>query len=178
MAGALCLARGLFERRNRGARRRLGAGMSFDRTRLPDAAAYFDAEGLKLTGTGKWKTTACAFHGGSDSMRINTATGAWVCMSCGEKGGDVLAHHIKCHRLDFITGAKALGAWIDDDKLQTPQKPKPLPPGAALQVLAFEAMLTAVAAANMAHSVTLTDHDKARLLTAASRIIRIAEAYQ
>ena len=151
--------------------------MTFDRTRLPDPATYFDSEGLKRTGRGKWKTTACTFHGGSDSMRINTATGAWVCMCCGEKGGDVLAHHIKRHGLDFITAAKALGAWIDDDKPHVPRKPAPLPPRAALQVIGFEATFTAVAAGNVAHGVQLSEQERARLMVAVARINRLVEAY-
>ena len=68
--------------------------MSFDRTHLPEPVGYFEERGLVLTGPAraKWRTTACTFHGGSDSMRINTQTGAWVCMAgCGAKGGDVLA---------------------------------------------------------------------------------------
>ena len=150
--------------------------MSFDRNLLPDAASYFEAQGLKLAGPGsaKWKTTACQFHGGSDSMRINTATGAWVCMSCGESGGDVLAYSMKLHGLEFVEAAKQLGAWVDDGKPQRPQKPTALPPRAALEVMAFECCLVAVAAGNLAKGVTLSDADRARLMVAAGRINRIA----
>ena len=152
--------------------------MGFDRNQLPDATTYCVRQDLRLIGPGKWKTTSCTFHGGSDSMRINTATGGWCCMACDAKGGDVLAYHMQAHRLEFVEAARQLGAWIEDDNPAPRQKPAPLPPRAALQVLAFEATLTAVAAGNMAHGVKLTDHDKARLLTAAGRITRIAEAYQ
>jgi hypothetical protein len=154
--------------------------MTFIRDNLPDAASYFESEGLTLTGprSAKWKTTCCEFHGGSDSMRINTTTGAWVCMSCGEKGGDVLAHHMAAHGLEFIDAAKALGAWQDDGQPHTPQKPKPLPPGAALSVLAFECTLIAVAAGNIAHGVQLTTADLNRVLQAAGRVNSIKEAYQ
>ena len=44
--------------------------------------------------------------------------------------------------------------------------------------MAFEATLTAVAAGNIAHGVSLTDVDRARLLKAVSRINLLAEAYQ
>lgn len=151
--------------------------MSFDHDRLPGATDYFEGEGLTLKGPGKWKTTACNFHGGSDSLRINVASGAWVCMACGTKGGDVLAHYMQSHGLEFVEAAKALGAWIEDGKPQRPQKPAPLPPRAALQVIAFEATLAAVAAGNVAHGVTLTEPDRCRLLTAAARITRLVEAY-
>ena len=52
--------------------------MGFDRRNLPDAVGYYESEGLKLTGRGKWRTTECKFHGGSDSMRINTDSGAFA----------------------------------------------------------------------------------------------------
>lgn len=152
--------------------------MSFDRAQLPEPQAYFEGEGLKLSSRGKWRTSACSFHGGSDSMRINMATGAWVCMSCGAKGGDVLSYHMQAHGQEFIEAAKALGAWVDDGKPETRQKPAPLPPRAALEVLSFEAMLAAVAAGNLAHGVALTAKDRARLLIAANRINKLAEVYQ
>ena len=150
--------------------------MSFDRNLLPDAASYFEALGLKLAGPGsaKGKTTACQFHGGSDSMRINTQSGGWCCMSCGESGGDVLAYSMKLHGLEFVEAAKQLGAWVDDGKPQRPQKPTALPPRAALEVMAFECCLVAVAAGNLAKGVTLSDADRARLMVAAGRINRIA----
>ena len=70
--------------------------MPFDRNRLPEPVSYFEGQDLLLTGprSAKWKTTACVFHTGTDSMRINTASGGWCCMSCGVKGGDVLAYHM------------------------------------------------------------------------------------
>jgi hypothetical protein len=154
--------------------------MAFDRERQPDWHTYADREGLaiKRPPRAKWGTTECRFHGGSDSMRVNMATGGWCCMNCGAKGGDVLAYHMQAHGLEFIEAARQLGAWIDDGKPAPQQKPAPLPPRAALQVLAFESTLAAVAAGNVAHGVKLTDRDRFRLLTAASRINRIAEAYQ
>jgi hypothetical protein len=154
--------------------------MAFDRNLLPDPGNYFENQGLTLKGprSAKWKTTTCNFHGGSDSMRINLATGAWVCMSCGEKGGDVLSHHMAAHGLEFIEAAKALGCWQDDGKPHAPQKPKPLSPGAALSVLAFECTLVAVAAGNIAHGVQLTPADLNRVLQAAGRVNFIRAAYQ
>jgi hypothetical protein len=152
--------------------------MGFDHNRLPDAASYFEGQDLRLSARGKWRTTECRFHGGSDSMRINMATGGWCCMACDAKGGDVLAYHMQAHGLEFVEAARQLGAWIDDGKSAPRQSPAPLPPRAALQVLSFEATLTAVAAGNVAHGVKLTEQDRFRLMTAAGRINRIAEAYQ
>lgn len=150
----------------------------FVRERLPEPMDYYIGQELKLVGPGTWKTTRCEFHEGSDSMRINTGTGAWVCMSCGVKGGDVLAYQMKRHGQEFIDAARALGAWDDEGESRGPYKPKPLSAHAALQVLAFEATLTFVAAANISKGVELTEEDRSRLLTAASRINTITEAYR
>jgi len=153
--------------------------MPFDRNLLPDPVSYFENRGLILKGprSAKWKTTICNFHGGSDSMRVNVTSGAWVCMSCGEKGGDVLAYEIKDGNLEFMDAAKALGCWVDDGRPQVPTKPTPLSPRQALSVMAFESTLAAVAAGNVAHGVTLTDADRARLMVAANRINRLVEAF-
>lgn len=153
--------------------------MTFDRNLLPDPTAYFEDQGLKLTGPrkAKWKTTECKFHGGSDSLRVNTASGAWVCMSCGVKGGDVLAYELAATGADFVDAAKAIGAWVDDGRPHKVHKPTPLSPRAALSALAFEALLTAVAAGNVAQGAVLTDTDRSRLMTAAGRINRMAEVF-
>ena len=153
--------------------------MPFVRENLPDPLAYYEGAGLVLTGprSSKWKTTRCEFHSGSDSMRIHTERGAFVCMSCGAKGGDILAYHQAAHGVDFVDAAKALGAWVDDGKPQPYRRPAPLPPGLAISVLAVESNLTAIAAANLGHGVQLTDADKDRLLKAAGRIHHIARAY-
>lgn len=153
--------------------------MTFIRENLPDPVSYFENQGLTLKGprSAKWKTTTCNFHGGSDSMRVNVTTGAWVCMSCGEKGGDVLAYEITVGGADFVAAAKAIGAWVDDGKPYKPQKPTPLSPRAALSAMAFEATLTAIAAGNIAKGVLLTDADRSRLMTAAGRINRMMEVF-
>ena len=153
--------------------------MSFNRNALPSPVDYFEMQGMRLKGphSAAWKTTNCNFHGGSDSMRVNVATGAWVCMSCGEKGGDVLAYEIAASGRDFVDAAKALGCWVDDGRPPVQTKPTPLSPRLALSVMAFESTLTAVAAGNVANGVTLTDADRARLMVAANRINRLVEAF-
>ena len=153
--------------------------MAFDRNLQPDPTAYFEEQGLKLTGPrkAKWKTTECKFHGGSDSLRVNTSTGAWVCMSCSVKGGDVLAYELAATGADFMAAAKAIGAWVDDGKPHKLQKPTPLSPRTALSAMAFEATLTAIAAGNIAKGVLLTDADRTRLMTAAGRINRMMEVF-
>ncbi len=151
--------------------------MAFDRNLLPDTVSYFETQSLRLTGPGKWKTTACQFHGGSDSMRVNVASGGFCCMSCDAKGGDILSYHMQLHGLEFVDAAKALGAWINDGKPAQHYKPTALSPRAALEVMAFEATVVAVAAGNVAHGVKLTDTDRARVLSAAGRINRLVEGF-
>lgn len=154
--------------------------MPFNRNLLPDPIAYFEAQGLKLINPSRarWQTTQCKFHGGSQSMRVNRLTGAYSCMAgCGASGGDVLAYEIAATGEDFVTAAKALGAWVDDGRPHTPQKPTPLDPRAALSALALEATLIVVAAGNISKGVMLTDADKARVMQAAGRIIRMMELF-
>lgn len=150
--------------------------MAFERSSLPDPITYYQGEGLEPKGPGKWKTARCDFHGGSDSLRIHVASGAWCCMSCGAKGGDVLAYHMQRHGLEFIDACKALGAWVDDGKpSKYRQAPLPFTARAGLEVIAFEALLVAVAAGNLAKGIELASADRERLLQASSRIRFIAE---
>lgn len=150
--------------------------MTFERDRLPDPTGYYEAEGLHLIGprNAKWKTTSCNFHGGTDSMRINTQIGAFVCMAgCGARGGDVLAYHMAHHGMEFVEAAKALGAWVEDGRPQVQRKPTALSPRAALEVLGFESTLVAVTAGNVANGMALTDTDRQRLMVCVGRINRI-----
>lgn len=153
--------------------------MSLHREMLPEPQAYFENSGLSLQGRGKWRSTACTFHGGTSSMRVNLESGAWVCMSCAAKGGDVLAYEMQTTGAEFVEACKALGAWVKDGRQQQPHhKPAGLSPRAALEVLGFEAELVAIAAGNIAQGVPLTATDTARLLLAGNRIMTINEAYR
>lgn len=83
-----------------------------NRALLPSPADYYKAQGLKLTGGGEWKNAVCPFHNDTrPSMRIRLETGAFRCMVCGAKGGDVLAFHRLITGLPFIRACKDLGAW-------------------------------------------------------------------
>jgi phage/plasmid primase-like uncharacterized protein len=155
--------------------------MGFERDRLPDPMSYFEAEGLRLKGpnSSKWKTTECRFHGGSDSMRVNAHTGAWVCMACGVKGGDILSYQMQAHGIEFIEAAKTLGAWVEDGKpYQAPKNSPSLPPRAALSVLHFEAMLIAIEGSRIGNGIPPTADDLSRIRTAANHILTIAREYE
>ena len=145
----------------------------------PEPASYYEAQGLRLRGprSAKWRTTACAFHSGSDSMRINLHTGGFCCMNCGARGGDVLAYEMALNGSEFIEAARRLGAWVEDGKPQPQHKPAPLSPRAALEVLGFESLLVAVAADTLARGGSLSIVDAERVKTCASRINRIAGYY-
>ena len=149
--------------------------MTFERDRLPDPRSYYEAQGLALSKGKKWVTTACHFHQGSDSMRINLQSGAFVCMAgCGARGGDVLAYHMAVQGLEFIEAAKDLGAWVDDGK-QPPTAPAPFTPRQALEVLMTEVNLIAVVAGNIGRGVVLSETERTRLMQAAGRVLGIAE---
>lgn len=153
--------------------------MTFDKTRLPDPASYFENRGHTVRGNGKHFRVRCEIHGGEDAnLSINRANGAFYCFSCGAKGGDVLAYEMQADGIDFVSAAKLLGAWVDDGTPQEHYKPSPLSARQALAVIALESTLTAVAAGNVANGVTLTDIDLARLMVAANRINQLAEAFQ
>lgn len=147
----------------------------FVRDQLPEPISYYESQGLALQQRGKWRTTRCAFHGGSDSMRINTETGAFVCMAgCGARGGDVLAYHMASHGLPFVEAAKALGAYRDDGKPHTgTARPTPIPARDLLHSVAVELTVCAVALSD-AQCGKFNDDDYDRYRDAAARVIYIA----
>lgn len=84
----------------------------FDRTRLPNVSHYYEAQGVKLKGKGAWRDAICPFHTDTKpSLRVRLETGAFKCMVCGARGGDVLAFHQQRYGLSFKQAAQQLGAW-------------------------------------------------------------------
>lgn len=151
--------------------------MGFNRDALPDAQTFYEERGLKLTGPSraKWKTTRCEFHGGSDSLRVNVATGGFMCMAgCGARGGDVVAYAMAADGLDFITAARELGCWQDDGK-PAPSRPAGLSARAALELLRPAVYLVYVACCNAAQGVVLTNNDREKLADASAQILKILE---
>ncbi len=85
----------------------------FSRKALPDAIQYYEKQDIQLKGGGQWRDAVCPFHADTNpSLRINIERGAYRCMVCGARGGDVLAFHMHLHSMPFIAACKALGAWI------------------------------------------------------------------
>lgn len=144
---------------------------AFNRERLPEWQSYADTFGLDLVGRGAWRTTRCDLHGGSDSMRVNVRTGAWVCMSCGVKGGDVLAHYRALTGLAFEQAARDLGAWDDAAAAaKVPPRPRRFSASDGLSVLAAEVGVVVVVLADARRGLTPNDADWQRFLQAAGRI--------
>ena len=84
----------------------------FNRSNLQSPANYFKEQGLRLVGGGEWKSALCPFHDDHNpSLRVRLDSGGFKCMSCGIKGGDILAFHMRRYDLGFIVAAKQLGAW-------------------------------------------------------------------
>lgn len=86
----------------------------FSRKALPSSITYYQSQGLTLKGTGAWRDALCPFHKDTKpSLRINVEKGAYRCMACGARGGDVLAFHMHKHGLNFVEACKQLGAWME-----------------------------------------------------------------
>jgi phage/plasmid primase-like uncharacterized protein len=151
----------------------------FIRDRLPDPIDYFDLEGVPLRGPGRWKTGPCHFHGGSDSLRVNVQSGAWVCMNCQMKGGDVLAYCMQRHDIGFVEAARALGAYIDDDKPHRGvAKATSLSARDAMQLISFELTVSVVVIADTRRGVALNDADWRRFLLSVGRVTALAQEYR
>jgi hypothetical protein len=153
-----------------------GKARGFVRDHLPEPSAYFEAQGLTLQGphNAAWKTTECRFHGGSDSMRIKVASGAFVCMACGARGGDVLAYHMAAHGMGFVEVARQLGTWVGgNDRAERQPRSTPISARDALSVLADEATLIALEGTRIVNGIELFVADLERVRTAAARINHI-----
>ena len=85
----------------------------FVRNALPPAIPYYQSQGIEPKGKGAWLDALCVFHKDTKpSLRINVEKGAYRCMACGARGGDILAFHMHRHGLGFIAAAKELNAWV------------------------------------------------------------------
>lgn len=85
----------------------------FSRKLLPTPIEYYEQQGMRLKGGGVWRDAVCPFHSDTKpSLRVNMERGAYRCMVCGARGGDVLAFHMHKHGLGFVEACKQLGAWV------------------------------------------------------------------
>lgn len=151
---------------------------NFRREGLPDPISFFESEGLRLTGRGVWRTTSCQFHGGRDSMRVNTKSGGWCCMACGARGGDSVAYLMARDGLDFADAARKLGAWDDTATSDPmPRRPHLLSAREALAVITSELLVLVVVLSDARSGVLPSERDWQRFLEGAGRIERLAAEY-
>src|SRR4051812_18417343 len=79
---------------------------------LPDPITYYTEQRLTLRGSGPWRTGLCPFHEEKHpSFSVNIENGAFRCHACNERGGDVLAFHMRRYELSFKEAARELCAW-------------------------------------------------------------------
>lgn len=151
---------------------------AFNRDALPSWESYADMVGLVLQGRGRWRTTRCEFHGGSDSMRVNTESGGWVCMSCLARGGDVLDHYMLRTDASFKGAALALGAWDRSKEKHTEREPRTLSPRDAVEVIARDLLLCVVVIADIRSGLIPSDADWRRFLVAAGQVEKLVMEYR
>lgn len=86
----------------------------FNREKLPSPESFWAAQGITFKSRKGWLMAKCIFHDDNHaSLGIHTETGGFFCHACGVKGGDVLSAYRLLVNCDFVTAAKALGAWED-----------------------------------------------------------------
>jgi hypothetical protein len=149
---------------------------TFNRDRLPDWVVYADQLGLTLQGRGRWRNVTCDFHDdGEPSMRVNVESGGWVCMACGAKGGDVLAHYMQRTGMGFVQAAQDLGAWVAGGNGEhAPEAPRRLSARDALGAVGIELGVCAVVISDARRGIVPNDGDWRRFLEAAGRVQFIA----
>lgn len=87
----------------------------FDRALLPTPARYLDSRGLLPNDIrGAWAAIRCPAHKqgteANPSLRVSLEDGHFRCMTCGVKGGDILALHRLITGAGFVEAARELGA--------------------------------------------------------------------
>ena len=147
----------------------------FRRENLPNPISYYEEQGVPLKGHGPWLTGPCLFHNGSDSMRVHVQSGGFVCMSCGAKGGDVLAYHMAIRGLSFVESAKELNAYEESGTPYTGStRPAVIPAKQLLQLASLELYVIVVILADCQKG-GLVEADAVRLREAIARVIYCSE---
>ena len=149
---------------------------AFNRDHLPDWVTYADIHGIKVEGRGTWRSILCDFHADTHaSLRVNTKTGGWCCMSCGASGGDVLAHHMQRTGLDFIEAAKQLGAWQSSGVSNGRERARTLSARDVLELLHADALLLFVVSSDIGRGEIPSAEDRAAIAAAARRVLVVFE---
>lgn len=86
----------------------------FVRSLLPKPIEYYQKQGIELKGHGAWRDAICPFHKDTKpSLRVNVERGAYRCMVCGARGGDLVDYEQQKNGLSFVQACKALGVWVE-----------------------------------------------------------------
>ena len=90
------------------------ARRTVDRASLPTPTLYLSERGLLLGKIrGDWTTLRCPVHkAGAEahpSLRISLADGHFRCMTCGVRGGDLIALHRLLTGTGFVQAVRELG---------------------------------------------------------------------
>ena len=89
----------------------------FNRANLPPPSAFYKQELGQLGRADSRGWVRCkqkCFNCGHGGFGVNLRSGGFYCLSCGVKGGDVLAFYMLRYRVDFVTAYRRLGACEDD----------------------------------------------------------------
>lgn len=88
---------------------------TLDKSLLPTPAAYYKDQFPKMKIKSEWVTVQCCFHDdGTPSLGLNMENGHFRCHSCGAKGGDIIAFHMRLNNLGFCKAVSVLGGWRDE----------------------------------------------------------------
>jgi hypothetical protein len=91
----------------------------FDRGSLPTPARYLRDRGLCAGKVrGEWTSIRCPAHkSGAEahpSLRVSLFDGHFRCMTCGAKGGDIIALHRLLTGCGFVQALRDLGARLHE----------------------------------------------------------------
>ena len=112
-------------------------------------------------------------------MRVNVRTGGWRCMACTLHGGDVVAHHMQRHGLDFVAAARQLGAYVEDGKPHRGQTtPATIPARDAMELAATGLRVAVLVMSDIRAGVIPSDQDWQSFIERAGQIEQLAMEYR
>jgi hypothetical protein len=90
-----------------------------DHTSLPAPLDYLIKQGLlKSKPRGEWASICCPAHkNGAEknpSLRVNLTDGHYCCMTCGVRGGDIIALHRLITGRGFVEAVHDVGGRLHD----------------------------------------------------------------
>lgn len=148
----------------------------FNRDRLPDWLTYTGMHGINVEGKGAWRSILCPFHDDTHaSLRINTKSGGWCCMSCQTSGGDTLSFYMQMTGLGFVEAATMLGAWEGDTKPTGREKPRRLSASDALQLLHRDIRTAYLVISDQVKGLAPNHVDQAAMRDIAHRVLVVYE---